>query len=237
MALSGSYNWTLNRDEVIKAALRKIATLSSGGTPTTEQTTDAASALNGIVKLLQAEGMPLWAITSHTWTVTDGTATYTIGTGKTLNVPAPLRILQALRTPSGGSAVPMNVYTRYDFNILPNDTDIEGTPVNLYYQPTVPATDSDGTIKIWPIPNNSTDQITIHYVRPFQDLDGATDNFDFPSYYIPALTYHLAWMLSHEYGISPADRKDLAETAQFLKNEALSLGTEEGSIRFVPFRY
>jgi hypothetical protein len=237
LALSGSFDWTLNRDQVITGALRKLAVLASGAAPTTNQTNDAAEALNAIVKAFQADGMPLWAISSYTFTVTSGTATYTIGVGQTQNTVAPLKVLQALRTVSGQSAVPMNVYNRYDFNALPNLTTITGTPVNLYYQPSSGTSgEPTGTIKLWPVPANSTDTITLHYQRPFNDLDGATNNFDFPSYWIQALIYNLAWSLCPEYGIPPTDRSVLSKEAMYWKQEALNYGSEEGSLYFQPER-
>lgn len=238
MALSGSYDWTLNRDQVIEGALRKLGVLASGESATSAQISDGSSALNALVKAFHADGMPLWAITSTSFTVTDGTASYTIGVGQTVNAVAPLKVLQALYTLTGTgvSAVPMNVYNRYDFNVLPDDSTVEGNPVNLYYQPTAPATDFTGTIKLWPVPDNSTTSITIHYQRPFQDMDGATNNFDFPAHWIQALIFSLAWSLSSEYGIPPQDRKDMKEEALFWKNEAQSIGTEEGSMYVYPAR-
>ena len=235
MALSGTYAWTLNRDQVITGALRKLAVLPSGGTPSAAQISDASEALNALVKAFAADGMPLWAITSHTFQTVDGTSSYTIGVGQTLNVAAPLKVIQALYTISGASAVPMNVYNRYDYQQLPNLSTIEGTPVNLYYQPTSGATgEPTGTVKLWPVPDDSTTNITIHYQRPFNDMSASGNNFDFPSYWIQALIYNLAWALSPEYGIPPTDRKILAQEAQFWKEQALSYGSEEGSMFFQP---
>lgn len=61
MAIATTYNFATSRDELIKAALRKIAVLGEGQTPTTQQYTDGAEVLNMMVKAWQAEGMPLWA--------------------------------------------------------------------------------------------------------------------------------------------------------------------------------
>jgi hypothetical protein len=237
MALSGSYDWTLTRDQVITGALRKLGVLPNGTSPSTAQTNDAADALNALVKAFQADGMPLWAITSHTWTVTAGTASYTIGVGQTLNTVAPLKVFQAFYTIADSNQTPMNVYNRYDFNQLPvNGTTIEGTPVNLYYQPTSGSSgEPTGTIKLWPVPVDSTTQVTIHYQRPYNDMDSASNNFDFPSYWIQALIYNLAWSLSPEYGVPPTDRTLLAEEAKYWKDYALGFGSEEGSVFIQPY--
>lgn len=228
-----SYSWTLNRDAAIKGALRKLGVLASGATPTTAQISDCSDSLNAIVKAFEADGMPVWAIESYTFTVTAGIQDYTIGPGKTLNTAyAPLKVLQGLYTVLNGENVPMNVYNRYDFQNLPTMND-SGTPVNLYYQP---FQDYTGSIHLWPNPKDSTTTITFDYQRPFADMNLSTDNFDFPSYWLQALIYNLAWSMAPEYGMPVQDRQTLAAEAKFWKEEALSYGSEEGSIFMQPSR-
>jgi hypothetical protein len=228
MATSGTTSWTLNRDQVIKGALRKLGVLASGASPTTNQTNDAAEALNALVKAFQADGMPVWKIVSTSFLTTSGQATYTIGPSQTVNTVQPLKVLQGMWTPSGGNNTPLNIYNRYDFNELP--TNASGSPVNLYYQPLR----TTGTLTLWPTPSDSTTTITIHYQAPYEDLNSASDDFDFPSYWIQALIYNLAWALAPEFGIPPVDRQLLASEAKFWKDEALSYGSEEGSIFLQP---
>ncbi len=230
MATSGSTDWTLNRDQVITGALRKLAVLPSGGTPDANQISDAAAALNAIVKAFQADGMPLWKITSTNFTVTSGQSSYNVGPAQPINtIGKPLRIIQAFYTPSGGNNIPMNVYNRYDFNLLPS-TNADGIPVNLYYQPLR----TTGVIQLWPTPNDSTTQITFHYQTPYEDMDAAGNDFDFPSEWIQALIYNLAWSLAPEYGIPPTDRGILQKEAQYWHDYVLSMGTEEGSLFLQP---
>lgn len=237
MALSGSYDWTLTRAQVIAGALRKLGVLASGASPTTAQTNDGAEALNALVKAFHADGMPLWAITSNTFTVTSGTSSYTIGPSKTINTAAaPLKVIQAWRNLSGQADVPMNVYNRYDFNALPTLSTITGKPINIYYQPGHTAGVGSGTIYLWPTPDDSTTTVTIEYQRPFDDMDATDNNFDFPSYWMQALIYNLAWSLAPEYGTPPTDRDRIATEAKYWKEQALSYGSEEGSIFFAPER-
>jgi hypothetical protein len=230
MATSNSTDWSLNRDQVIKGALRKLAVLPSGGTPTTNQINDASDALNALVKAFQADGMPLWKVGTYTFTVTSGTSSYTIGVGQTLNNPKPLKVIQASYTTSGGVPVPMEVVNRYDYMDLPISATVTGQPITLEYQPMR----TTGIIRLWPTPNNSTTQITFEYQSPFEDMDNSTDDFDFPSEWIQALIYNLAWSLAPEYGIPPTDRQILAKEAQYWHEYVLSMGTEEGSITFQP---
>jgi hypothetical protein len=229
MSTSGSYDWKLNRNQVITAALRKLAVLPSGGTASTAQINDGVDSLNAILKAFHADGMPLWVITSKTFTVTSGTNTYTIGISQTVNAPQPLKLIQAFYTPSGSSSVPMNIYTGYDYHVLP-DSGANGLPVNIYYQPLM----DTGTIKLWPTPNDSTTTVTVYYQRPFQDMDNSTDDLDFPNYWTQAIIYNLAWALAPEYGIPPTDRSILMKEAVYWKEYALSFGTEEGGLFLQP---
>lgn len=228
MATSNSTDWSLNRDQVISGALRKLGVLPSGGTPTANQIADAAQALNALVKAFQADGMPLWKISSQTFTVVDGTSSYTVGPSQTVNCPKPLKIIQAFYTPLGGNNTPLNVYNRYDFNHLPNSA--EGTPVNMYYQPLR----TTGTITLWPTPDNSTTTITFHYQSPYEDMDAASDDFDFPSEWMQPLIYNLAWALAPEFGIPPTDRGILQKEATHWHQYVLGMGSEEGGIIFQP---
>lgn len=229
MSTSGTSSWTLTRDSVINAALRKLAVISGGSAPQTYEVSNATEAFNAMVKGFQADGMPVWAIKKYSFTVTSGTATYNIGTGQTLDTPVPLKVIQAYRTPSGGVNVPMNIYTSYNFNLLPLSY-TSGTPINLYYQPFP----TYGTINLWPIPQDSTTSITIVYQRPFEDMTGASNDFDFPSYWTEAMIYGLAWRLSPEYGIPVMDRGVLAKEAAYFKEQALNYGSEEGSMYLQP---
>lgn len=230
MSTSNSTSWALNRNQVITSALRKLSVIPSGGTPTAFQIADATDALQALVKAFQADGMPLWKISSKTFTVTSGVSLYTVGPSQTVNIPKPLKVLQAFRQAVNDNDVSINVYNRYDFNDL--STNASGTVVNFYYQPLR----TTGLIQLWPTPNDSTTTITFHYQSPYEDMNSATDDFDFPSEWMMALIYNLAWTLAPEYGTPPVDRGILKTEAMYWHEYALSMGGEEGSIFFTPDR-
>lgn len=232
MTTSATTTWSLQRDAVIKGALRKIAVLSGGGSPSASQIADAAEALNAMIKGFQTDGMPVWAIKEYTFTTTPSTKSYDIGVGKTLNTPMPLKVLQAYRVEQSGAVnVPLLVYTHYDYDLLPINA-ANGEPINVFYQPF----STYGTIRLWPTPVDSNTTITLVYQRPFEDMTSSTDDFDFPSYWTEALIYGLAWRLSPEYGIPLQDRSLLMKEAEFFHDKALSFGTEEGSLFLQPDR-
>jgi len=229
MSTSGTTTWSLQRDAVINGALRKLAVLSGGSAPETFEVTNAAEALNAMIKGFQADGMPVWAIKKYTFTTVTGTSAYSIGVGQTLNTPVPLKVLQAYRNQDNSVNVPMNIYTNYNYNMLPLAVS-SGVPINLYYQPQ----STLGTVNLWPIPSDSTTTITLVYQRPFEDMVASTDDFDFPSYWTEAMIYGLAWRLAGEYGLPVQDRSVISKEAEFFHQQALSFGQEEGSVYMQP---
>ena len=230
MATSGTTSWTLQKDTAINAALRKLGVLSGGSAPQTYEITNATETLNGMIKSWHADGMPVWAINDYSFPTVANTSSYLIGTGQTLNTPAPLKVIQAYRNQGTTSAnVPMNIYTEYNFNLLPT-TASAGTPVNLWYQPL----SSTGVINLWPAPLDTSYTIHIIYQRPFEDMTSSTDNFDFPSYWMEAVIYGLAARLAPEYGIPIQDRQLLMKEAEMFHQQALMFGSEEGSLYLMP---
>jgi len=225
MATSGSTDYSQTRDDIIKRALRLIGALAQGESPTTDQVTEAAVALNGLVKAWEADGMPLWAIKERTITLQATTNSYT------LNTPKPLKVIQAwYRNVTSNVDVPMRVITRDEYNRLGNKSSA-GTPIQVYYEPRR----DDGMLHVFPTPS-ATDaanvSIYIVYQAPFEDFDVATDTPDFPQEWYDAVTYGLACRLAPEYGLPIPDRKTLWQEMTIIKQDALNFGLEEGSIYF-----
>lgn len=231
MATSGSTDFSVSRDDIIKRALRLIGVVAQGETPTTDQTTEAALALNGLVKAWQSDGMPLWALKTYSVPLTDGSASYRIGVGQTVNTPKPLKIIQAYNSDSTSNVdVPIRIITKQEYNILGNKTS-SGNPIQVYYDPQ----NTYGDLYVFPVPTSveaAANTIKIIYQRPFEDFDASTDTPDFPQEWYDALTYGLACRLAPEYGLPSTERKLLWQEMNIIKTEALSFGTEEGSLYF-----
>lgn len=237
MATSNSTNFSTTRDGLIYGALRLCGALGQGETPTTTQVTEASDALNMMVKAWNADGMALWAIKEYSLTLTASTQTYSIGLGQTINIPKPLKIIQAiLHDTSTGIDIPMRIVTRDEYLRLGNKTST-GQPIQIYYEPLR----DYGILHVYPTADATSvsyKEIKFTYMRPFEDFDSSTDEPDFPQEWFEAVKYGLAVRLAGEYGISLDDRRQLMQEAILLKNEALGFGTEEGSLFFQPdFRY
>lgn len=224
MAISGSTDFSVTRDQLIEGALRICGVTAPGETPTTAMYNGASEALNMIAKAWQSDGMPLWAISEYTITLTADTSSYTIS-------PKLLKVTQALnRNVDTNIDIPMRIVTRDEYNRLGNKT-TSGNPIIVWCNPNL----DDTTVKLYPTPTSveeASNTIILTYQKEFSDFDASADTPEFPKEYYDALKFALASRLSYEYGVDIQDRKQLFEQAMILKNEALSFGTEEGSMYF-----
>lgn len=62
MATSGSYDFSITRDQLIDLAHQHVGLIGEGESASSSQVTEASRLLNMIVKLRAADGMPLWAL-------------------------------------------------------------------------------------------------------------------------------------------------------------------------------
>ena len=228
MTTSSIYSYQLSRDEILTAALRKLAVLAEGQTPTAQNLSDGQMALNGAIAQLRSLGMPLWARSEYTFTPT--TNVYTIGTGQTLNTPFPVRLLQVYRS-NGSAKIPLEIEARQDFNILPVSNN--GTPLKVNYQPNI----NSGVLSFWPTPDSTnTETITIVYQRPYQYFTTGTETLDFPEEWYNALIYTTAVLLAPEWSVPITDRQLLKAEAKEYVDMASEVGQEAGSFFVQPER-
>lgn len=221
-----STTFALTSDQLVNAALRKLAVLGDGQSPSSTQLANGTIALNAMLKGFASKGMPLWAITEQPISLTNS-QDYPLTTN------APLKVIQAiLVNNTAGNMIPLNLKTHYDFNLL-NTSYAPGTPVHYWYEPL----NQSGILHVWPTPdayNIANCVIKITYQRPFNDMVGGADALDFPQNWQEAVIYGLAHRLSAEYGIPLQDRQLLASEAKMFLDEALAFGTEEGSLFIQP---
>lgn len=237
MAISGNANWNMTRDQIINAAFRKIGVSVDGATASPTQLVNAQEALNNIVFSLYAQGMPVWAMTTVSFPLVQGQTTYPVGLGLgtgPLNIQAPLKVTQAWSRDANSleTDIPMNIYTQYNYNLLSTKIN-QGYPVHLWYQPLNQA----GNLTVWPAPDAYSAQyrtVFFVYQRAFDEFDSGTDTPDFPQVWLEPLVYSLAHRLAPEFGLPLAEQDKLNETANQLITNALSFGTEEGSLFIQP---
>ena len=233
MTTSGVTTYSVTRDQIITTALRKIGVVAQGETATSDQITEAAIALNLMVKAWEADGMPLWALRTIAITLTAGKTSYSLGTSVSCDIVTdkPLKVIQAWnRDPVSKVDIPMRIITKQEYSILGNKT-TSGKPIQLYYEPQR----DQGVVSLFPTPASadvSSSVVYITYQRPFEDFNASSDTPDFPQEWYEAVVYGLAVRLAPEYGVPLDQRQLLIREAMEIKNSALSYGTEEGSLYF-----
>jgi len=224
MALSNSTDFSITRDQLITGALRIVGAIAQGETPNATQLSEGSEALNMLVKAWQADGMPIWVTKEYVLDMTANTNTYTPTTKL-------LKVIQAWNRNSTSKVdIPMRIITRDEYNRLGNKS-TTGNPIQVYHEPGL----TTSTVKLFPTPaaiDASASKIYLVYQKEYDDFDVGTNNPEFPHEYFDALKFGLANRLSFEYGVEPNDRKQLLEQAMLLRADALSFGTEEGSMFF-----
>lgn len=233
MTTSGTTSFSITRDQLITGALRLTGVVASGETATADQITEGAEALNMMVKAWEADGMPLWAIKQQAITLT-ASATFNIGTGLTVDISKPLKVIQAYLhdSLSGSPDIPMRIITRDEYNRLGNKV-ATGQPIQVFYEPLR----DYGVLHVFPVPDSTAianKEIVIVYQAPFEDFNASTDTPDFPQEWYEAVKYGLSVRLAGENTLSTQIRQFLKQEANELKDIALGFGTEEGGMFLAP---
>lgn len=230
-----STTFTLNRDQVITGALRILGVIGQGQAPDSTQISEAAEALNVLVKAWQADGLQVWKITTATVDLVEGKAEYRTDTDMGLpNKPLKVWVCTMYDVPSGSDAV-MIPLANQDYKILSNKNS-KSVPSQYYYQPM----DTYGVLTLYPNIAASTamnKKVKMTYSLPLNDVLGPTDVLDFPSEWNRALKYALAVELAYEYGYPTKDRDRLIQHAAMIKDEVLGWDVENASIFFEQRKY
>lgn len=304
MATSGSYDFSVTRDDVIKASLRLIGVIASGETPTADEIKDSSQALNIMLKSWQASNIGLWlnkyaklyleygsgeyllgptgdhyaleteeetlavagasgdatvevdsasGITngdyigielddnSTHWTTVNGvpvgnvvTLTDVLGDDAaegnlvhayTTKGQRPLDVIDANLRDVNWVDTPLRIASWQEFTSLSTKVTF-GKPSMFHYHPTL----TNGTLNVWPIPDDTTDTIMISVKYPLQDMDALDNDFDFPVEWMRALKYNLGVEVAPEFGIEPsATVQRIAMTSLY---EASGWDREHGSVFF-----
>jgi hypothetical protein len=231
MTTSATTIYELSRDNLIKAALRKIGALAAGGTPTAEDLTNGQTALNSLIALFQGLGLTIWKRRETDITLVASQRDYTIGIGQTINQAFPLRIESAvLLTTATGNRQDMDILSLTEFSLLNSST--TGNPVNITYTPKV----NLGVLSVWPKPDATiAAAATIHliYRTAFEGFTSAAETPDFPQEWQLPLIYGAAVLLAPEYGVPLNDRNQLVkEYTMYLDMAVGATQGEDESIFF-----
>jgi len=236
MAISNSYDWNLTRTEIISDALRIAGALGEWETASATRLSRLTSILNGIIKMKQQIGMPLWKISSLGLPILSfGGNIITVGQGSATIVAAKPLKLQSAWLANFNTVQPrreLEIVGRREF-LGQATTYSTGSPNTIYMSPLREYSE----IWVHPYPSEysiANEYIEIHYQATISDVDSSTDNVDFPTEWLLLITYELADVVAAMYGTPAAERSMIISKLKDLRQMAEQFDVEEGSLFIRP---
>ena len=315
MATSGSTDFAVTRDVLVKDALVDIGMVAAEDTVSAGLNAFAVRKLNMMIKTWQADGLNLWKMKRVTVLLEKSKQTYSLGpsgdlacltgdlnetamrvaavatdttmevdttTGMTAGdfvavvmddgelhtttidsvtdsdtfelttgltaaaaidkavywftnkIARPLLISQedAFLRDSSNNDVPVRVISRSEYNQFSNKTNT-GDIIQVYYDPQL----TNGKLSVYNTAETVTDSLELTCQMPIEDMDAASNDFDFPQeWYLPLQT-NLAVLLAPSSGISSEEFKKLTAIADDMKERVMGWDKEWASTYFEPNTY
>lgn len=227
MASSGTYSFTMTRDDIIGAALRLTGAFGDQDVIPATDIANCAQALNILAKELANDGLPLWCVVDFSMALVAGQATYNLSS--LTSQPRPLRLLDMYLRSATGNDVAIKIVSRYDYNTLGSKAS-PGVPNQAFYDPALGAS----TITLYDVPQDDTRTLHVVYQRQIQDFNLAADNPDFPQEAFRLLKWCLADEIALEYQASNDVRSEINQRAAMYKNKFFDAEQEQTSVYFTP---
>jgi len=180
MAVSGTYDFNLDIDEVIQEASEMI-----GGEDTLgHEPASARRSINLMLKDWQNRGVLLWSTSVSSVTVSASTATYSLSSS---TIDALEVVLNRDSTD-----IQLQRVTPEEYLLIPNKTQT-GRPT----QYSIRRERDNPVMSVWPLPENSTDVLKMEIVSELQDVNkSAIQNADLPKRFLPCLNCGLAYYMA-----------------------------------------
>lgn len=225
MSTSGSYDFSMTRNDVIRTALGYLGNT----TVQAAEYEDASTQLNMLLKHWAAtKGFKLWKREEIELTLIPGTQSYALGPDGTPAIQRPLEISN-VRYVVGNTETPVQLCSLQEYKELTDKT-TQGVIVQAHYQPTL----TNGTLYVWPTGDVETDTLKFTSRTQVQDMDEPLDDFDFPQEWYLAITWNLAKQLSTGYGVDPQTKAEVRENAATYLAEIEWSDQEHTSLFFQP---
>ena len=206
MAVSGTYNFNLDIDQIIQEATEMI-----GGEDTLGHTPESARrSINLMLRDWQNRGILLWTTSTTAVTVTASVAAY---------------------SRRNNTDIKITRITPEEYLLIPAKTQ-----TGRASQYSIRRGRDNPVMSIWPIPENSTDILRMEIVSEIQDVNkSAIQNADTPKRFLPALTCGLAYYLSMKRPLV-ADTKIVMLKANYeeILGRAMEEDRERASIYLLP---
>jgi|TARA_R100000388_G_scaffold80676_1_gene59365 hypothetical protein len=219
MAVSGTYDFNLDIDEVIQEATEMI-----GGEDTLgHEPASARRSINLMLKDWQNRGVLLWTTSVSSVTVSASVTAYSLSSS---TVDALEVVLNRDDTD-----IQLERITPEEYLLIPNKTQT-GRPT----QYSIRRGRDNPTLSLWPIPENSTDVLKMEIFSELQDVDkSAIQNADVPKRFLPCLTCGLAYYMAMKRPLVAENRiMMLKANYEELLARAMEEDRERASMHVVP---
>ena len=219
MAVSGTYDFNLDIDEVIQEATEMI-----GGEDTLgHEPASARRSINLMLKDWQNRGVLLWTTSVSSVTVSASVTAYSLSSS---TVDALEVVLNRDDTD-----IQLERITPEEYLLIPNKTQT-GRPT----QYSIRRGRDNPTLSLWPIPENSTDVLKMEIFSERQDVDkSAIQNADVPKRFLPCLTCGLAYYMAMKRPLVAENRiMMLKANYEELLARAMEEDRERASMHVVP---
>jgi hypothetical protein len=178
MTVSGTKTFELDVNEYIEEAYERCGLEARTG----YDLRTAKRSLNLMLAEWANRGINRWTIVQTTQTVTAGTASYSLG-AETID------ILSAV-VRRDGTDYSLDRISRDDFLTIP-DKSMQARVMQFYVDRQITP-----TLKVWPTPDNSTDQIIFDRLVRMDDAATQANTLQVPFRFYPALAAGLAYYIS-----------------------------------------
>ena len=193
MAVSGTYSFNLDIDEVIQEATEMI-----GGEDTLgHEPASARRSINLMLKDWQNRGVLLWTTETTAVTVSTSVTSYDLSSSTVDALEVVLR--------RDDTDIQLERISPEEFLLIPRKTQT-GRPS----QYSIRRGRDNPVLSVWPIPENTTDVLYIERISELQDVNkSAIQNADLPKRFLPCLTCGLAYYMSMKRPLVPRDRIEM----------------------------
>jgi uncharacterized protein YlbG (UPF0298 family) len=219
MTTSGTYNFSMDIDEVIQEASEMI-----GGEQTLgNEPKSARRSINLLLQDWQNRGVLLWTANTTAVTVTTSVTAYAL-TSSTID--ALEVVVNRDNTDIQLERISMEEYLK-----IPRKGQT-GRPT----QYTIRRDRTNPTLYVWPVPENSTDVLKIEQVRYLQDVNkSAVQTADISRRFLPCLTTGLAYYMAVKRpGVEGGRIQFLKQEYEELLSRAMDEDKERANLHIVP---
>lgn len=194
MSTSGTQNFNLVANEVIRSAFEVLGIAAEGEAVSADMYRRGKTALNLMIKS--------WGAQEHLWLKTERSLMMVGAVPFYSLIPRAMRVISARRRNIQSQIdVPLIEMSRQEYFDMPNKTASPSIPTQFYYDPQTTA----GTLYLWPCPSVDTAaqyEIELTYLRRMDDIDASNDDLDIPQEWLEAVVYNLAQRLMFQYPVN-----------------------------------